>query len=63
MAAIDAGAIRPVRLADPVGAVRSVSRDLTCTVRLKLADGRRLTALEIQSDYHAQVKSAGVGIR
>ena len=61
LAAIDAGAIRPVRLADPVGAVRSVSRDLTCTVRLKLADGRRLTALEIQSDYHAQVKSAGVG--
>ena len=59
--AIDAGAIRPVALADPLGAVKVVSRDLNCTARLELTDGRWLTAIEIQRDYRAQVETAGVG--
>ncbi|MFE5337718.1 depupylase/deamidase Dop [Isoptericola sp. NPDC056573] len=40
-----------LRLADPVADVQRVSRDLALTARLDLADGRRLTALEIQEAY------------
>ncbi|MCU1431497.1 MAG: protein of unknown function domain protein [Actinotalea sp.] len=63
---IEAAATRPglleeitaLRLADPVGAVRDVSRDLTLTARLPLADGRHLTALQIQGAYLAAVRAA-----
>ena len=55
---IESGAHQPflaeverLRLADPVAAVRQVSRDLFLTERLDLADGRRLTALEVQRAY------------
>jgi proteasome accessory factor A len=51
-------AIARLRLADPVGAVRQVSRDLTLTVRLELADGRRLTALEVQVAYLDVIRRA-----
>ncbi|PRZ03437.1 proteasome accessory factor A [Isoptericola sp. CG 20/1183] len=40
-----------LRLADPVGDVRRVSRDLDLTVRLELADGSTATALEVQERY------------
>lgn len=40
-----------LRLADPVGDVQRVSRDLDLTQGLRLADGRTLTALEIQREY------------
>ncbi|MBX9245374.1 proteasome accessory factor PafA2 [Actinotalea ferrariae] len=51
-----------LRLADPVGAVQQVSRDLTLTARLELADGRRLTALEVQAEYvHAVRTALGAG--
>ncbi|MFT4294511.1 MAG: proteasome accessory factor PafA2 family protein [Micropruina sp.] len=59
LAAIDAGALRPPMLADPLGAVRTVSRDLTCTAPLELTDGRRLTAVAIQQEYRSQVQAAG----
>ncbi len=61
LAAIDAGVITPVRLADPIGAVRTVSRDLTCTARLELFDGGSMTAIEVQADYRAQLQAAGLG--
>ncbi len=44
-------AIASLRLADPVGDLHRVSRDLDLTERLRLADGRELTALEIQLRY------------
>ena len=40
-----------LRLADPVADVQRVSRDLTLTAPLELADGRRLTALQVQEAY------------
>ncbi len=40
-----------LRLRDPVGDVRLVSRDLDLSAPLELADGRALTALEIQQRY------------
>ncbi|WP_250444775.1 depupylase/deamidase Dop [Actinotalea sp. C106] len=50
--------LRALRLADPVGAVRTVSRDLTLSRPLDLADGRRMTALEIQRGYLEAVRAA-----
>ncbi len=50
--------ILALRLADPVAAVHRVSRDLSLTARLELADGRRLTALEIQTAYVDAVRAA-----
>ncbi|WP_402466293.1 depupylase/deamidase Dop [Isoptericola aurantiacus] len=40
-----------LRLADPVGDVRRVSRDLALTTALELADGTTATALQIQERY------------
>ncbi|MDM7831021.1 depupylase/deamidase Dop [Cellulomonas edaphi] len=52
------GAIDRLTLRDPVQATRLVSHDLTLTTRLELADGRYLTALEIQRTYLDAVRSA-----
>jgi len=51
-------AIDRLALLDPVGAVHTVSHDLTLTERLELADGRWLTALEIQGEFLAAVRLA-----
>ncbi|WP_448060528.1 depupylase/deamidase Dop [Cellulomonas hominis] len=51
-------AVDRLALRDPVGAVHAVSHDLTLTTRLELVDGRRLTALEIQQEYLAAVRTA-----
>ncbi|MCL1872006.1 MAG: proteasome accessory factor PafA2 [Promicromonosporaceae bacterium] len=40
-----------LRLADPVGDVRRVSRDIDLVGKLELADGRTLTALQVQEAY------------
>ena len=53
-----APALDRLTLADPVRAVHTVSHDLTLTARLPLADGRRLTALEVQREYLAAVRTA-----
>ena len=55
-------AIDRLALADPVGAVHTVSHDLTLTARLELADGRRLTALEVQREYVTAVRGALGGV-
>lgn len=52
------GDLAALRLADPVDAVRTVSRDLDLTATLLLADGRRLTALEVQELHVAAVRRA-----
>ncbi|WP_041553403.1 depupylase/deamidase Dop [Cellulomonas fimi] len=53
LAAVDRLALR-----DPVEAVHVVSHDLTLTARLELVDGRRLTAIEVQREYLAAVRTA-----
>jgi proteasome accessory factor A len=40
-----------LRLADPVGDVQRVSRDVDLVAKLELADGRTMTALEVQEAY------------
>ena len=42
-------------LADPMRAIRDVSRDLTATTPLELVDGRRLGALDMQEEYLERV--------
>ncbi len=53
-----AKAVDRLALRDPVGAVHRVSHDLGLTERLELADGRHLTALQIQAEYLAAVRAA-----
>ena len=48
---------RRLRLADPVAQAREVSRDIRLSGALELADGRRLSALEILEQYLETVRS------
>ena len=48
---------RSLRLADPVAQARDVSRDIRLRGALELADGRRLSALEIMEHYLETVRS------
>ncbi|WP_130416758.1 depupylase/deamidase Dop [Xylanimonas ulmi] len=47
-----------LRLADPVAEVQRVSRDLDLVAKLDLADGRTMTALEVQEAYAGVVSRA-----
>lgn len=42
-------------LAHPVNDLKRISRDLDCSTKLELEDGRRLTAIEIQREYHNRI--------
>ncbi|MHA7132832.1 depupylase/deamidase Dop [Oerskovia turbata] len=53
-----AAELAALRLHDPVADVRTVSRDLDLSAPLLLADGRRLTALEIQRVYASVARRA-----
>jgi proteasome accessory factor A len=43
-------------LANPVASLHEVSRDLTCSTLLRLADDRRLTAVQMQWEYLERAK-------
>lgn len=43
--------LRDMTLENPVRAIREISHDITCTRRVRLANGREASALEIQSEY------------
>jgi len=52
---IEAGVVlRDLTLENPIRAIREVSHDVTCRRRVKLANGREATALEIQREYFAK---------
>lgn len=54
--AIESGVdFRDLALAAPVAEVARVSRDLTCTHKLQLRDGRTLTAIEILHEYRTRL--------
>lgn len=44
---------RPVRLADALGALRTVTGDITCKAKLRIVGGSELTAVEVQRHYLA----------
>ena len=43
--------MRDLSLENPIRAIREISHDLTCTRKVKLANGRELSALEVQTEY------------
>ena len=43
--------MRDLTLENPIRAIREISHDITCTRKVKLANGRELSALEIQTEY------------
>jgi proteasome accessory factor A len=52
---VEAGVVlRDLTLENPIRAIREVSHDITCRRRVKLANGREATALEIQREYHVK---------
>jgi proteasome accessory factor A len=54
---IEAGSIvRDLRLDNAIRAIREVSRDMTGRSRVRLATGRQMSALQIQSEYLSRAK-------
>jgi proteasome accessory factor A len=52
---VEAGVVlRDLTLENPIRAIREVSHDITCRRKVKLANGREATALEIQREYYAK---------
>src|SRR5437870_13564783 len=43
--------MRDLTLENPIRAIREISHDITCRRKVRLANGRELSALEIQSEY------------
>ena len=43
--------LRDMTLENPIRAIREISHDITCTRKVRLANGRELSALDIQSEY------------
>ena len=43
--------LRDMTLENPIRAIREISHDLTCSRRVRLANGREVSAFEIQSEY------------
>ncbi len=52
---VEAGVVlRDMTLENPIRAIREISHDMTGRRRVRLANGRELSGLEIQSEYHAR---------
>ncbi|MGY2084807.1 Pup--protein ligase [Blastococcus sp. SYSU DS0539] len=52
---IEAGVpIRDMSLENPIRAIREISHDMTGRRKVRLAGGREMSALEIQSEYHSR---------
>ena len=48
----DPGAVlRDMTLENPIRAIREISQDITCTRKVRLANGREVSAVEIQAEY------------
>jgi proteasome accessory factor A len=47
----DKGAWRDLTLENPIRAIREISHDMTCQRKVRLANGRELSALDIQTEY------------
>ena len=56
---IEAGAVlRDMTLDNPIRAIREVSHDMTGRSRVRLANGREMSALEIQYEYLARARTS-----
>jgi proteasome accessory factor A len=48
--------LRDMTLENPIRAIREISHDITCTRRVRLANGREASALDIQSEYFTRAQ-------
>jgi proteasome accessory factor A len=48
--------MRDLTMENPIRAIREISHDITCTRRIKLASGREMSAIEIQTEYFDRAK-------
>ena len=46
--------LKDMTLENPIRAIREISHDMTCTRKVRLANGREMSALEIQGEYLTQ---------
>ncbi len=60
---LEGGGSFGLELEDPVRAIRQISRDPTCRVRVSLMDGRRMSGIEIQREYLELVNGYYSGVR
>jgi proteasome accessory factor A len=44
--------MRDLTLENPIRAIREISHDVSCTRKVKLANGRELSALDVQTEYY-----------
>jgi proteasome accessory factor A len=44
--------MRDLTLENPIRAIREISHDITCRKKVRLANGRELSAIEIQAEYY-----------
>ncbi|MFC7406795.1 Pup--protein ligase [Georgenia alba] len=51
----DGARVRDLDLAEPMRAIREISRDMTATTPVELADGRRVSALDVQTEFLTRV--------
>jgi proteasome accessory factor A len=47
--------MRDLTLENPIRAIREISHDMTCKRRIRLATGRELSAIDIQTEYYDRV--------
>ncbi len=47
----DSSPWRDLTLENPIRAIREISHDMTCRRRIRLANGRELSAVEVQAEY------------
>jgi proteasome accessory factor A len=47
--------MRDLTLENPIRAIREISHDITCRKRVRLATGRELSAIDIQTEYYDRV--------
>src|SRR6266496_4407325 len=46
--------MRDLTLENPIRAIREISHDITCRKKVRLANGRELSAIEIQTEYYGK---------
>ena len=48
--------MRDLSLENPIRAIREISHDVTCRKKVRLANGRELTAIEVQEEYYERTE-------
>ena len=51
--------LRDMTLENPIRAIREISHDITCTRKVRLANGREASAWDIQAEYLERARQFG----